>query len=79
GDEGGRDRAHRECRIGERALQHPGEHHRDVELDVDPGLSLSAAHSVAHEAEQALIAAVPHLTTALVHAYPPHETELHAT
>ncbi|UQB72445.1 cation transporter [Rhodococcus ruber] len=53
--------------------------HADVELDVDPGLSLSAAHSVAHEAEQALIAAVPHLTTALVHAYPPHETELHAT
>lgn len=53
--------------------------HADVELDVDPGLSLSAAHSVAHEAEQALISAVPHLTTALVHAYPPHETELHAT
>ena len=44
--------------------------HADAELDVDPTLSLSEAHHVAHDAEHALTHAVPKLTSALIHAYP---------
>jgi cation diffusion facilitator family transporter len=44
--------------------------HADAELDVDPTLSLSEAHLVAHDAEHALTHAVPKLTSALIHAYP---------
>ncbi|MDR3660422.1 MAG: cation diffusion facilitator family transporter [Mycobacterium sp.] len=46
--------------------------HVDVELDVDPGLSLAQAHQIAHDAEHHLTHAVPKLTTALIHAYPAH-------
>lgn len=44
--------------------------HADVEIDIDPALSLSDAHRIAHDAEHDLTHAVPKLTTALVHAYP---------
>jgi cation diffusion facilitator family transporter len=44
--------------------------HADAELDVDPDLSLAAAHRIAHDAERDLIDAVPKLASALVHAYP---------
>lgn len=44
----------------------------DVELDVDPKLTLAQAHSLAHDAEAQLKSRVPHLTSALVHAYPAH-------
>ncbi|WP_155926132.1 cation diffusion facilitator family transporter [Mycolicibacterium sp. CBMA 234] len=46
--------------------------HADVELDVDPELSLAQAHQIAHDAEHHLVHAVPKLTTALIHAYPAH-------
>ncbi len=46
--------------------------HADVELDVDPELSLAQAHRIAHDAEHHLVHAVPKLTTALIHAYPAH-------
>jgi len=53
--------------------------HADVELDVEPDLTLAAAHAIAHDAERSLIAAVPRLTSALVHAYPAHhDARLHA-
>lgn len=44
----------------------------DVELDVDPQLSLRQAHDLAHHAEHALTHAIPKLDTAVVHAYPAH-------
>jgi cation diffusion facilitator family transporter len=44
--------------------------HADAELDIDPALSLAAAHQIAHDSEHALIHAVPKLTTAMIHAYP---------
>ncbi len=44
--------------------------HADVELDLDPDLSLAQAHRIAHDAEHHLVHAVPKLTTALIHAYP---------
>lgn len=46
--------------------------HADVELDLDPSLSLAQAHQIAHDAEHHLVHAVPKLTTALIHAYPAH-------
>ena len=46
--------------------------HADVELDIDPELSLAQAHQIAHDAEHHLVHAVPKLTTALIHAYPAH-------
>lgn len=48
--------------------------HADAELDVDPDLNLTDAHHIAHDAEHALTHAVPKLSTALVHAYPPHSS-----
>jgi cation diffusion facilitator family transporter len=44
--------------------------HADAELDIDPAISLTDAHRLAHEAEHTLSHAVPRLSTALVHAYP---------
>jgi len=44
--------------------------HADAELDIDPTLTLSEAHRLAHSAEHTLTHAVPRLSTALVHAYP---------
>ncbi|HYR13191.1 MAG TPA: cation transporter dimerization domain-containing protein, partial [Mycobacterium sp.] len=44
--------------------------HADAELDIDPAISLTDAHRLAHEAEHTLSHAVPKLSTALVHAYP---------
>ena len=44
--------------------------HADAELDIDPSISLSAAHQLAHNAEHSLTHAVPKLSTALIHAYP---------
>lgn len=44
----------------------------DVELDVDPQLSLRQAHQLAHDAEHVLTHAIPKLNTAVVHAYPAH-------
>lgn len=46
--------------------------HADAELDIDPTLSLAAAHRIAHDSEHALTHALPRLTTALIHAYPAH-------
>ena len=48
----------------------------DAELDVDPGLSLSDAHDVAHNAENELAHVIPRLGSVVVHAYPSHETTL---
>src|SRR4051794_1357110 len=42
----------------------------DADLDVAPDLSLQQAHDLAHHAEQTLMAKVPKLTGAVVHAYP---------
>ncbi len=48
----------------------------DAELDIDPGLSLSDAHDVAHNAEHELAHVIPRLGSVVVHAYPSHETTL---
>jgi divalent metal cation (Fe/Co/Zn/Cd) transporter len=48
----------------------------DAELDVDPGLSLSDAHDVAHNAENELAHVIPRLDLVVVHAYPSHDTTL---
>ncbi|TPG16836.1 cation diffusion facilitator family transporter [Pedococcus bigeumensis] len=42
----------------------------DVTLDVETGVSAAAAHDLAHEAQQHMVAAVPRLRRAVVHAYP---------
>jgi cation diffusion facilitator family transporter len=47
--------------------------HADAELDVDPALTLAAAHRIAHDAEHELTHALPKLTTAMIHAYPSHD------
>lgn len=44
--------------------------HADAELDVDPALTLAAAHRIAHDSERDLIHALPQLTSAMIHAYP---------
>jgi len=44
--------------------------HADADLDIDQGATLTAAHQLAHDAERALVGAVPKLTGAVVHAYP---------
>ncbi len=44
--------------------------HADAELDIDPDISLSEAHALAHKAEHSLTHAVPKLSSALIHAYP---------
>jgi divalent metal cation (Fe/Co/Zn/Cd) transporter len=44
--------------------------HADAELDIDPHTALTDAHRIAHDAEHALVHAVPKLSTALIHAYP---------
>ncbi|TSD94957.1 cation transporter [Gordonia rubripertincta] len=51
--------------------------HADAELDVDPNLRLTEAHSIAHDAEHELTHAVPKLASALIHAYPAHEDRRH--
>jgi divalent metal cation (Fe/Co/Zn/Cd) transporter len=48
--------------------------HADAELDVEPTLSLAAAHRIAHDSGRDLIHALPKLTTAVIHAYPAHES-----
>lgn len=48
----------------------------DAELDVDPGLSLSDAHDVAHNAENELAQVIPRLDLVVVPAYPSHDTTL---
>jgi cation diffusion facilitator family transporter len=47
--------------------------HADAELDVDPTLSLVAAHRIAHDSEHDLMHALPKLAAAIIHAYPAHE------
>jgi divalent metal cation (Fe/Co/Zn/Cd) transporter len=42
----------------------------EVEVVVDAGLPLLAAHQIAHDAEHRLLHAVPRLSAALVHADP---------
>ncbi len=44
--------------------------HAEAELDVAPATALVDAHRLAHRAEHDLIAGVPRVSTALVHAYP---------
>ena len=44
--------------------------HADAELDIDPDISLTEAHALAHKAEHSLTHAVPRLSSALIHAYP---------
>jgi cation diffusion facilitator family transporter len=44
--------------------------HADAELDVDPTLSVVAAHRIAHNGEHDLMHALPKLATAIIHAYP---------
>jgi cation diffusion facilitator family transporter len=48
----------------------------EVELDVDPRLTLAEAHRLAHDAEHELAHAIPTLSHAIVHAYPGHEPAL---
>ncbi|HZL02503.1 MAG TPA: cation diffusion facilitator family transporter [Cellulomonas sp.] len=43
--------------------------HADAELDIDPEVSLTAAHQIAHAAEESLKRAIPKLGEAVVHAY----------
>lgn len=45
----------------------------DTELDIDPSMSLSDAHAVAHAAEHELTHAIPKLGSVVVHAYPAHD------
>ena len=47
--------------------------HADAELDIDPTLSLAAAHRIAHDSEHDLTHALPKLATAMIHAYPAHD------
>jgi len=47
--------------------------HADAELDVDPTLSLAAAHRIAHDSEHELTHALPKLASAMIHAYPAHQ------
>jgi len=47
--------------------------HADAELDVDPTLSLAAAHRIAHDSEHDLTHALPKLASAMIHAYPAHQ------
>jgi cation diffusion facilitator family transporter len=47
--------------------------HADAELDVDPMLSLVAAHRIAHDSEHDLTRALPKLASAMIHAYPAHD------
>ncbi|MDA3648411.1 cation diffusion facilitator family transporter [Saccharopolyspora indica] len=49
----------------------------EVELEVDPRLSLAEAHRIAHEAEHRLWHALPRLGGALVHAHPSGPQEAH--
>jgi cation diffusion facilitator family transporter len=49
--------------------------HADAELDIDPDTSLEDAHRIAHDAEHQLTHDVPRLNSALVHAYPAHNSE----
>ncbi|TQF66341.1 cation transporter [Rhodococcus spelaei] len=44
----------------------------DAEVDVPDDMSLAQAHRIAHDAKSTLVAAVPKLDSALVHAYPAH-------
>ena len=44
--------------------------HADAELDIDPDITLAGAHELAHNAEHTLTHSVPHLSSALIHAYP---------
>lgn len=61
---------HSVARVRLRWIGH--ELHADAELTIDPTLTLDAAHQLAHDAERQLTNAVPRLTAAVVHAYPPH-------
>jgi cation diffusion facilitator family transporter len=45
----------------------------DTELDVDPSLTLSDAHAIAHAVEHELAHAIPKLSSVVVHAYPAHD------
>ena len=45
----------------------------DTELDVDPSLTLSDAHAIAHTVEHELVHAIPKLSSVVVHAYPAHD------
>lgn len=47
--------------------------HADAELDIDPAISLSDAHQLAHRAEHSLTHTVPKLSSAVIHAYPATE------
>ena len=51
--------------------------HGEAELDLDPDVTIGAAHELAHEAEHQLVHAVPKLRSAVVHAYPAR-SETHA-
>lgn len=42
----------------------------EADIDVDPGLSLVAAHAIAHDAEHRLIHVLPRLAGATIHAHP---------
>lgn len=48
--------------------------HADAEVDVPETMTLTDAHRLAHRAESTLVAAVPKLGSALIHAYPAHPT-----
>ncbi|MCE7003729.1 cation diffusion facilitator family transporter [Kibdelosporangium philippinense] len=53
--------------------------HVEAELSVDPGLTLNAAHQIAHDAEHRLLHALPRVARAVLHAHPaePHGDAAH--
>jgi cation diffusion facilitator family transporter len=44
--------------------------HAEADLDIDGSTTVDGAHQLAHDAERHLVAAVPKLATAAIHAYP---------
>jgi divalent metal cation (Fe/Co/Zn/Cd) transporter len=45
--------------------------HAEADLAIHPATTVEAVHALAHAAEHRLTQAVPNLTTAAIHAYPP--------
>jgi len=45
--------------------------HADADLDIDDTATSGEAHQLAYDAEHQLIHAIPRLTAAVIHAYPP--------
>jgi cation diffusion facilitator family transporter len=53
--------------------------HAEAELDIDGAVSVTAAHTLAHDAERRLILALPKVRSAVIHAYPAGRHEVAAS